>query len=134
MKKTKTVPCVWITCSCNAFDSCDKCGGAGGEYKPIQRVRVKTPPWADQLGTVEGIDSAYNIVRLDSSKHLDDVQELYPNEFVVLCHGCEHDEHEPGKCEVLHIYARGPNDPPGNQGCMCGIKLDNVITNNNGGW
>ncbi len=101
---------------------------------PVQRVRVKTPPWTDQLGTVEGKDGAYNIVRLDSSKHLDDVQELYPNEFVVLCHECEHDEHEQGKCEVLHFYARGPNDPPGNQGCLCGIKLNNVTINSNEGW
>ncbi len=54
----------------------------------------------------------------------------------VLCHECEHDEHEPGKCEFLHIYKRGPNDPPGNQGCLCGIKLDTVIINSNedAGW
>lgn len=45
------------------------------------RVRVTTPPWAGQLGTVESIDGAYHIVRLDSSAHKDDVQELYPCEF-----------------------------------------------------
>jgi hypothetical protein len=97
-------------------------------------VRVTTAPWEGERGIVEDVDGGYNIVRLDSSKHPDDVQELYPNEFIVLCQGCEHDPHEPGKCEVLHVYARGPNDPPGNQGCLCGIKLDTIITNSNGGW
>ncbi len=45
------------------------------------RVRVTTAPWAGQLGVIERIDGAYHIVRLDSSDHEDDVQELYPNEF-----------------------------------------------------
>ena len=136
MENTNTVPCVWVACSCNALDSCNKCGGAGGKYLPIKRVRVTTPPWTDQLGTIESVDGAYNIIRLDSSQHPDDVQELYPNEFVVLCHRCEHDEHEPGQCKVLHIYARGPNDPPGNQGCLCGVDLKTVTTNSNnwGSW
>jgi hypothetical protein len=58
---------------------------------------------------------------------------LYPNEFVVLCQKCEHDPHEVGLCQVLHVYARGPNDPPGNQGCLCGIDLDAVITVSSGG-
>jgi len=35
------------------------------------------------------------------------------------CPLCMHATHEPGKCDVLHIYARGPNDPPGNQLCLC---------------
>ena len=48
------------------------------------RVRVTTAPWAGQLGTIESIDGAYHIVRLDSSAHEDDVQELYPNEFEKL--------------------------------------------------
>ena len=54
----------------------------------------------------------------------------------ILCQECEHDEHEPGKCEVLHIYARGPNDPPGNQGCLCGVDLGSitVVNNDNEGW
>ncbi len=94
-------------------------------------VRVTTAPWAGQRGIVERVDGAYNIVRLDTSQHPDDVQELYPNEFVVLCQECEHDKHEPGKCEVLHIYARGPNDPPGNQGCLCGYTLETVTTQSN---
>jgi hypothetical protein len=94
-------------------------------------VRVTTAPWAGQRGIVESVDGAYNIVRLDTSQHPDDVQELYPNEFVVLCSGCEHDKHKPGNCEVLHIYER-PGSPPGNRGCLCGIKLDTVTTNNEG--
>ena len=35
------------------------------------------------------------------------------------CPLCMHATHDPGKCAVLHIYARGPNDPPGNQLCLC---------------
>ena len=99
-------------------------------------VRVTVEPWVDQRGIVESVDGAYNIVRLDSSQHPDDVRELYPNEFVIVCQGCEHDEHEPGQCEVLHIYARGPNDPPGNQGCLCGFEFKTTITNSNedAGW
>jgi transcription antitermination factor NusG len=48
------------------------------------RVRVTTAPWAGTLGTIESVDGAYNIVRLDTSEHPDDVQELYPNEFEVV--------------------------------------------------
>ncbi len=51
---------------------------------PGGRVRVTVIPWAGELGTIESIDGAYHIVRLDSSKHPDDVQELYPNEFEVI--------------------------------------------------
>ena len=99
-------------------------------------VRVTVKPWVDQRGIIESINGAYNIVRLDSSRHPDDVRELYPNEFVVLCQSCEHDLHEPGKCEVLHVYARGPTDPPGNQGCLCGVNLGTLTTNSNEdtGW
>ncbi len=99
-------------------------------------VRVTVTPWEGERGIVENVNGACNTIRLDSSQHPEDVQELYPTEFVVLCQGCEHDPHKPGKCEVLHVYARGPNDPPGNQGCLCGIKLDAVITNTNTneGW
>ena len=48
------------------------------------RVEVTTAPWAGEFGTIESIDGAYHIVRLDSSKHPDDVKELYPNEFRVI--------------------------------------------------
>jgi hypothetical protein len=56
------------------------------------RVRVTTPPWAGQLGTIESINGAYHIVRLDSSEHEDDVQELYPNEFEKLPEEKDEDE------------------------------------------
>ncbi len=99
-------------------------------------IRVTTAPWAGQRGIVESVDGAYNIVRLDTSQHPDDVQELYPNEFVVLCPDCEHDKHESGKCEMLSFYTRGPNDPPGNQNCLCGMGLvvSHPSTNENAGW
>ena len=45
------------------------------------RVKVTTAPWTGELGTIENIDGAYHLVRLDSSKHPSDVKELYPNEF-----------------------------------------------------
>ena len=48
------------------------------------RVRVTTAPWTGQLGTIESTNGEYHIVRLDSSAHEDDVQELYPNEFEKL--------------------------------------------------
>ncbi len=48
------------------------------------RVRVTTPPWAGQLGTIESINGEYHSIRLDSSEHEDDVQELYPCEFEKL--------------------------------------------------
>lgn len=41
----------------------------------------------------------------------------------VMCSKCHHDRHEPGKCQTLYVYARGPTDPPGNQGCLCGLKV-----------
>ena len=110
MSKTKPVLCAWVVCSCSSFDSCSKCGGRGGVYEPIEteckkavefddRVRVTTRPWADQLGTVESVDGAYCIIRLDSSKHHEDVHELYPSEFVVVtfCTGCD-DWHEGRRC------------------------------------
>ena len=31
---TRAVPCIWVPCSCNAFDACDRCGGRGGHYAP----------------------------------------------------------------------------------------------------
>ena len=52
------------------------------------RVRVTTAPWAGELGTIENIDGAYHLVRFDSSKHPDDVKELYPNEFETLDVSC----------------------------------------------
>ena len=52
------------------------------------------------------------------------------------CKECEHDEHEPGDCIFLFIYARGPNDAPGNQGCMCGYTVETTIheSNDDRGW
>lgn len=46
------------------------------------------------------------------------------------CAECGHDSHEPGKCEVLFIYARGPTDPPGNRGCFCGLQLTTEAVSN----
>jgi hypothetical protein len=109
MAKTKPVLCAWVVCSCNSFDSCNKCGGRGGVYEPIEvakkavepedRVRVTAFPWGDQLGTVEHINGAYHTIRLDSSQHYEDVHEFYPNEFVVVtfCSGCD-DWHEGRRC------------------------------------
>jgi hypothetical protein len=112
MSKTKPVLCAWVVCSCNSFDSCNKCGGRGGVYEPIEaeknirkavepedRVRVSSLPYNEQLGTVESVDGAYCIIRLDSSKHHEDVREFYPNEFVVVtfCTGCD-DWHEGRRC------------------------------------
>lgn len=48
------------------------------------KVRVTTAPWAGELGTIESIDGASLLVRLDTSEHPDDVKELYPNEFEVI--------------------------------------------------
>ena len=48
------------------------------------KVRVTTAPWAGELGTIESIDGASHLVRLDTSEHPDDVRELYPNEFEVI--------------------------------------------------
>ncbi len=45
------------------------------------RVRVTVNPWFDEEGTIIHTDGAYYIIRLDSSKHVDDVLELYPAEF-----------------------------------------------------
>ncbi len=36
------------------------------------------------------------------------------------CDECGHDKHDPRECKFIYFYARGPNDPPGNQGCLCG--------------
>jgi len=57
-----------------------------------------------------------------------------PDEKEDKCDECRHDKHDPGECEVLHIYNRGPNDPPGNQRCLCGYVLDAIITCTNEGW
>ncbi len=148
MAKTKPVLCAWVVCSCNSFDSCNKCGGKGGVYEPIKgtdggvqaetkrcvdiimsesrvpgiwqiilrdailskekprrtvepedRVRVTGRPYSDQVGTVESVDGAYCVVRMDTSKHYEDVHEFYPNEFVVVtfCTGCD-DWHEGRRC------------------------------------
>ena len=53
-----------------------------------------------------------------------------------ICHDCEHDEHEPGDCTFLFVYARGPNDAPGNQGCLCGYTVESTLTKSNDdqGW
>lgn len=40
-----------------------------------------------------------------------------------VCKVCNHKAHEPGKCSLVHIYSRGTNDPPGNQVCLCGVKI-----------
>lgn len=42
------------------------------------------PSKAGELGTIEHIDGAYVLIRPDSSRHPDDVLELYPGEFEVL--------------------------------------------------
>lgn len=39
------------------------------------------------------------------------------------CPTCKHDVHEPGNCNTLYVYNRGPNDPPGNQSCLCGVAI-----------
>lgn len=67
--------------------------------KPENIVRVTTAPWEGERGIVESVDGAYHIIRLDSSQHPEDVQELYPNEFVVVtfCTGCD-DWHEGRRC------------------------------------
>jgi hypothetical protein len=39
-----------------------------------------------------------------------------------------HPVHPPGVCPILHFYARGPNDPPGNQRCLCGYTRTITIT------
>ncbi|KKN00624.1 hypothetical protein LCGC14_1135790 [marine sediment metagenome] len=67
---------------------------------PAMRVRVTTPPWAGQLGTIESIDGAYHIVRLDSSEHEDDVQELYLCEFEAV-------EEEEGDVGLVHKASQG---------------------------
>ena len=51
--------------------------------KPEDVVEVTTPPWKGQTGIVESVNGAYHIIRLDTSKHYEDVIELYPNEFEV---------------------------------------------------
>lgn len=97
-------------------------------------VKVTIPPWIDAIGVVESEDGAYIIIRLDTSAHPDDILELYPNEFEVIvkkfnrrkddkCGECNHDRHDPKRCEVLYVYARGPRDAPGNQRCLCGYEF-----------
>lgn len=57
------------------------------------RVRVTIAPWAGQLGTIESIDGEYHSVKLDSSTHKDDVQELYPCEFETIGEKEEDDDY-----------------------------------------
>jgi len=45
-------------------------------------------------------------------------------EDIVLCHVCEHDPHKHGECKVIRFYTRGPNNPPGNQRCLCGYGME----------
>jgi hypothetical protein len=77
----------------------EKKGKKSGGAKAEDIVRVTTAPWAGELGVIESRDGAYHIVRLDSSKHPEDVQELYPNEFevVTFCTGCG-DWHDGERC------------------------------------
>lgn len=49
------------------------------------------------------------------------------------CEKCDHGEHAPGECEVLYVYARGPNDPPGNRRCLCGYVFENLPFQSNDG-
>ncbi len=83
--------------------------------KIADRVKVTTAPWAGQLGTIESIDGEYHIVRLDSSAHKDDVQELYPNEFEKLAEdecrvaGCDGGFHCP-KCGGHHFGTDSSRD------------------------
>lgn len=65
------------------------------------RVKVTTAPWAGTLGVIESIDGAYHIVRLDTSKHPDDVRELYPNEFEVIMEARMTDEQGPTPATVF---------------------------------
>ena len=55
--------------------------GVIGAISVGDRVRITTPPWVGDLGTIEHIDGAYHDVRRDASEHPDDVLELYPCEF-----------------------------------------------------
>lgn len=49
------------------------------------------------------------------------------------CEKCDHGEHAPGECEVLYVYARGPNDPPGNRRCLCGYVFEDLPFQSNDG-
>jgi len=60
--------------------------------------------------------------RLDRMTEGNDIKE---------CEACGHMEHDPGACSFLFIYARGPNDPPGNQGCLCGHDFKVTTTYSN---
>lgn len=39
------------------------------------------------------------------------------------CEECGHAKHEPCACTFIWFYDRGPGDPPGNQGCLCGYEI-----------
>ena len=45
------------------------------------RVRVTVPPWVGALGTIENINGAYHVIRLDTFRLAVGVHELYPCEF-----------------------------------------------------
>jgi len=47
------------------------------------------------------------------------------------CEKCKHPRHEAGECEVLYVYARGPTDMPGNQGCLCGYVIETFAYQSN---
>jgi hypothetical protein len=49
------------------------------------------------------------------------------------CRFCKHEAHKGEQCTAIFVYARGPNDPPGNTGCLCGMTTSELVIMNRGG-